>query len=84
MPESILKGAFLNGIRKDIEIEIKMLRLMDLEAVMLLAQHCEERNTTIERLKKNGRYLGQAWRYDGVGRPNVAFGLVDDPIIAGT
>ncbi|KAL5552031.1 hypothetical protein UlMin_002207 [Ulmus minor] len=52
LPESVFKSAFMNGLREEICVELRLLRLGDLEASMVMAQQIEERNPTLEKLKK--------------------------------
>ena len=52
LPESTFKGGFLNGIRNDLRVKVKLLQLADLNNVMLLAQQVEKCNSTLERLKE--------------------------------
>ncbi|EXC42536.1 hypothetical protein L484_000413 [Morus notabilis] len=49
IPEPIFRGAFLNGLREDVRAEVKLLRPINLQEVMDLAQQIEERNEAVDR-----------------------------------
>ena len=57
LPESVFKSAFMNRLREEIRVELRLLQPGDLEASMVMAQQIEERNLTLEKLKK-GRGVG--------------------------
>ncbi|KAL5552261.1 hypothetical protein UlMin_002437 [Ulmus minor] len=78
LPESVFKSAFMNGLREEIRMELRLLRPGDLEVSMVTAQQIEERNLTLEKLKK-GRGVGRPWRLDGLGRGSFSTGVSDGP-----
>ncbi|KAK1581592.1 hypothetical protein Q3G72_007202 [Acer saccharum] len=68
IPDSIFRGAFLNGLCDDIHAEVKLYPAADLQAVMFLAQKIEERNDAVERCRK--MKWSRGWRPDGSILPN--------------
>ncbi|KAL5555888.1 hypothetical protein UlMin_038124 [Ulmus minor] len=80
--ESVFKSTFMNGLREEIRVELRLLRPGDLEASMVTAQQIEERNLTLEKLKK-GRGVGRPWRLDGLGRGSFSTGVSDGPNLVG-
>ena len=47
MPEALLEGHFVNGLKVDIRAKMRVLRLIGLEEMMDLAQRIEERNLVV-------------------------------------
>ncbi|XP_024024262.1 uncharacterized protein LOC112092399 [Morus notabilis] len=85
IPESVFKGAFLNGLREDIRAEVKLHRPINLQEVMDLAQQIEARDDAVERMKKLrlGRgnkveYLG--WPNSGWPTPSSSLGPAEHPL----
>ncbi|XP_024018362.1 uncharacterized protein LOC112090683 [Morus notabilis] len=66
IPEPIFWGAFLNGLREDVRAEVKLLRPINLQEVMDLAQQIGESNEAVDRLRRGK--LGRGWRNEGLGR----------------
>ncbi|KAL5572824.1 hypothetical protein UlMin_022421 [Ulmus minor] len=64
LPESVFKSAFMNGLREEIHVELRLLRPGDLEASMKLKKGCG---------------VGQPWRPDGLGRGFFSTGVSDGP-----
>jgi len=61
----------LNGLREEIQSDVKLFRLADLQDVMTLAQEIKERNELVEKQGKNR--MGQTWRFENIGpmgKPN--------------
>ncbi|XP_024027186.1 uncharacterized protein K02A2.6-like [Morus notabilis] len=89
IPESVFKGAFLNGLREDIRAEVKLHRLINLQEVMDLAQQIEARDDAVERMKKlrlgrgnKGEYLGQP--SSGWLNPSSSLGPAENPLRSNT
>lgn len=63
IPESVFRGAFLNGLREDIRIDVKMHRPINLVAAMDLAQQAEDWLDAVDRIRKAraGRYTHVEW-----------------------
>ncbi|KAL5564770.1 hypothetical protein UlMin_027934 [Ulmus minor] len=65
LPESVFRGAFLNGLREEIRSDVKLFRPADLQDAMTLAQEIEERNYLVE---KQGKIrMGRIWRSENLG-----------------
>ncbi|KAL5547693.1 hypothetical protein UlMin_002924 [Ulmus minor] len=65
LPESVFRGAFLNGLREEIRSDVKLFRPADLQDAMTLAQEIEERNDLVEKQGKNR--MGRIWRSENLG-----------------
>lgn len=55
VPENILMGQFINGLRKDIRAEVRMLGLHSLEQVMDLAQKVGVKNRARPSIMGEGK-----------------------------
>ncbi|KAL5565182.1 hypothetical protein UlMin_028346 [Ulmus minor] len=53
LPDAVLRGAFLNGLREEVRSDVKILRPVDLQEAMSLTQEIEERNDLMEQHWKN-------------------------------
>ncbi|KAL5575524.1 hypothetical protein UlMin_017223 [Ulmus minor] len=65
LPESVFRGAFLNGLREEIRSDVKLFRPADLQDAMTLAQEIEERNELVKKQGKNK--MGRTWRSKNMG-----------------
>lgn len=72
MPENIMLGQFLMGLKDDIRAEVRLLNPISLEQAMELAQRVEERNK-INAAKKQGlgSYKGSQYSTVSFRNPNV-------------
>lgn len=52
IPEKVYKSAFLNGLREDVRVVIKMHRPISLLEIMDLAQQVEDRLEAVNRVQK--------------------------------
>lgn len=59
IPKKVYKSAFLNGLREDIQAEVKMHKPIRLPETMDLAQQVEDKLEAVDRVQK-----------DRVGRSN--------------
>lgn len=48
MPEAVLEGHFVNGLKPEIRAEIRVLRPLGLENIMEMAQRIEDRNQVLQ------------------------------------
>ncbi|KAL5564072.1 hypothetical protein UlMin_033819 [Ulmus minor] len=78
LPESVFKSAFINRLREEIHVELRLLRPGDLEVIMVTAQQIEERNLRLEILRK-GRGMGRPWRPNGLGWGSFSTRVSDGP-----
>lgn len=53
VPEPIFKGAFLNELREDIRVEVRMHRPVNLLEAMDLAQQVKDRLEAVDRVRRN-------------------------------
>lgn len=58
LPEDIMLGQFLNGLKEDIRVEVRLLNPVNLEQAMELAVRVEERNT-VKKMGIGGFKSGQ-------------------------
>ena len=65
----------MNGLRHEIHVEVRLLQSANLEAVTVLAQQVEERNLTLQGLKK-GRVMGRAWKAENLGYASFSAALL--------
>lgn len=64
VPNSLLMGQFINGLKEEIKAEVRVLNPLTLEKTMDVAVRVEERNRVHKILKKG------VWRYRVKGDPD--------------
>lgn len=65
LPEDIMMGPFLNGLKEDIRVEVRLLNPISLEQAMELALRVEERNK-VSGYKKTGMGLFKGGQFSSI------------------